>query len=417
MSRQDVVNTVKRWADDSSGEAHVELTPTEAPPVVEPERRRLLDGCAAVITKWWPELWPAVDATMSAITTLRLRDVDVGIPFILMGSSGTGKSRVCDFVGPELTNVVVWRDSFTTASLQGHAQTVAKEELQKRSLIAVCKDKALIVPELAWMKTGTQVHQAERYAQLLQWMDGKGRISDSSIHGAIGDHGLYPTVLVGGTTTLKTPTWELMGQLGPRMLMYLLERHPERVRVREHLVSTAKNECKEAVQEVLQATFKGATTRDIPPSSWPSVSDECDELLGRYSSITALSQAFKEHGDHEYEFPTANQFRTRLTLVVIGRAVLYGRSAVDASDMEMARWIARSSTPQSRGAVLLELFEGATTSLEIQHRARLSQPTVDGTLEELKTRYAVVECVVADNAKRGRPSQQWRIRADAWDRV
>jgi hypothetical protein len=361
-------------------------------------------------------LWPAVDATMSAITTLKLKDVDVGIPFLLMGSSGTGKSRVCDFVGHEL-GMVVWRDSFTTASLQGHAQNVDTKTLHERSLIVVCKDKALVCPELAWMRTGTQVNQAERYASLLQWMDGKGRISDSAVHGAIGDHGSYPTVLIGGTTTLKKPTWDLMGQLGPRLMMYVLERHPGRVRVPEHLVSTAKSECKAAVQQVLEATFKG-TKRDIPPSSWPSISDEHDGLLGQYSSITALCQAFKEIGDREYEFPTANQFRTRLTLMVIGRAVLYGRTAVDASDLAMARWIARSSTSQHRGAVMLELFEAASTSPAIQDRTGLSQPTVDGTLEELE-RHGVVERVDErlEDAKRGRPAQRWRIREDAWDRV
>jgi hypothetical protein len=422
VSRQAVVDKIRQWLNESDSQPKQDVPPSVTPP--EPalpqlhEQLTALRHCEVTVLRWWPELWPVVDAALSAITTLRLGDIEVGIPLFLIGRSGTGKSRVCDFIGNELTDVVVWRDSFTTASLQGHAQSVDTKTLNERSLIRVCKDKALIVPELAWLRTGTEVHQQERYASLLQWMDGKGRISDSSIHGAIGDRGLYPTVLLAGSTPLKKPTWDTMGQLGPRLLMYVLERHDRSVP--QHLFKTAMEECKAAAQGVLKTVFYTAAgqaqKRDIPSSSWPSIDAAHDELLGRYSAIAALGQGFKDIGDAEYEFPTCNQFRTRLTLVVLARALLHGRVAVDESDMEMARWIARSSTPQSRGAVLLELFEGCTTASDVARRARLSLVTVGTTLKELKEKHGAVTSTVGNDG-RGRPSEQWRIDDDAWDKV
>jgi hypothetical protein len=424
----DVANKAKEWINDHRAISSPVVSPEpeltlKAPVFVLKEQLEPLDHCKATVTKWWPSLWPVVDAALSAITTLRLADVDVGIALFLVGKSGTGKSTVFEFIGVEKNHIVEWRDSFTTASLQGHAQGVNKQTLEDRSLIKVCKDKVLVNPDLAMLRTGPKDDQQQRYASILQWMDGKGRRSDSAVHGVIGDRSTsYATVLLAGTTPFKKPTWNTMGMLGPRLMMIQMDKLARSVP--EHQFKTAERECKESVQAVISALFPEGTpkdklTRNIPPSSWPSLSKDHDELLGRYSAITALGQGFQELGDPECEFPTCNQFRRRITLVVIARAVLHGRAAVDDSDLEVARRIARSSTPGSIGAVLLALFEGATTSTEVEERTGLNSEAVRVTLKELESKKVLkhTPATPATVATPGRPADLWEIREDAWEKV
>jgi hypothetical protein len=247
-------------------------------------------------------------------------------------------------------------------------------------------------------------------------MDGKGRISDSSIHGAIGERGSYPCVWIGGSTPLKGPTWRNMSTLGARLLFYLVERGNY---VEDALLDTAMRECKAVVQGVLKATFVPVgRMRTIPPDSWPSIDPAHDALLKRYASIVALGQGSREDmgGDSEFEFPTHFQYRRRLALLAIGHAVLHGRAHVNSGDLELVRWIARSSTPQSRGAVLLELVEGCGTAAEIVQRTKLSLPTVTSALKDLRNQN-VVDGATDEEVQRVRPANLWRIREDAWDRV
>jgi hypothetical protein len=138
MSRPDVVKQVRQWADDtdapeSDAGPEQQVTPLAGDTEQLRDQLIMLRACQTTVEKWWPAMWPAVDAALSAITTLKLGGVDIGIALIYIGFSGVGKSKLCEFIGHELTNIVVWRDSFTTASLQGHSQVVDKKTLQDRS--------------------------------------------------------------------------------------------------------------------------------------------------------------------------------------------------------------------------------------------------------------------------------------------
>src|SRR5207245_5302 len=99
--------------------------------------------------KWWPALWPYIEAMLSAAATLKLKDIPVSIALFAYGRSGTGKNTAFKMLDWTLERLVVWRDKFTLAALQSAHDGNDAATLNQRALFRQVKHRVFVTPELS----------------------------------------------------------------------------------------------------------------------------------------------------------------------------------------------------------------------------------------------------------------------------
>lgn len=376
------------------------------------EQRVAFEHVRRTVPKYWPQYWPFCEALLSAAATLRLENVPAAIALFGVGDSGVGKNTVFKMFGWELTHLVLWRDKFSLASLQSHSADESSKKLSERALFRLAKHKLMVTPELGVLFRGRPHILEERFGELAQWLDGEGRISDSGTHGALGEKGDFTFVWGAGTTPFYLDTWRTMAALGTRLLFFEVSRG---VYVPDDVFSVALAECREAVNTFLNVLIPAGSVRQ---AEWPLMDDAASETVQEYAALLALGHGIKSNlgGDREVHFPSPNHFRSRLGILVRGRALVHGRTIVLAEDLKMARWITQSSMPGKRGPVLLSLLDGLCEIDVIAQATGLSVNTVGSTLKSLVDT-EVVEELSAAAAGAGRPARTYRLNAQMLQRM
>ena len=99
-----------------------------------------------VVVRYFPALWPAVEAGLSTAATLLLKDNSNPVALILVGPSGAGKTTVASmFDDSELKdNAISYRtDKFTAAAWVSQSARQTDDELKKVDVVSQSKAFAL----------------------------------------------------------------------------------------------------------------------------------------------------------------------------------------------------------------------------------------------------------------------------------
>jgi hypothetical protein len=380
----------------------------------------LLNAQRTVLTHF-PQ-WKAVETLLAASASLLLKDVVPSLALFISGRGGCGKTTVVEMFSEspitgdatqnELIRLLVeqqgqgatdsWflpRDRFTASSiLSMYADPgTKKKELEDRALFRLAKHKVVVTAELSRVFTGgNDQERGTLFSILQQWLDGRGVVLDSGTHGPLGEKGDFSFVWIGATTPFQLSTWKVMSALGPRLLFYRSRSIPrEEQRVSDDDYGSAVETCRQAVHCVT-SILRRMPRRSLP---WPKASREQRDRLHFYAQLAVRAQAFPR-----IESPDPNHIRIRLAILSAARALLYGRSSLDDSDLALAKHIARSSTPQRRGDILFALAdaESPLTAYDLQRRTPLQSHWILNILQELKT-CGVVEKTLNDKWKLSPP--------------
>lgn len=385
----------------SVGNGHGNLTVEVGGPIDQIALMAAMQNAEALISKSFHH-WPIVDAALSAFATLLLKDVDMAIALFITGKSSIGKSTIFDMFSEtpvsrdpqrdELIRLlaeeqtqdpwIIWRDRFTASSLLSmHSDPrTKKKEVDERALFRRVQHRTLITSELSRIFRGGNEHeQRTLFGMIQQWLDGKGILIDSGTHGELGEKGDFTFVWLGATTPFRIETWKMMADLGPRLLFCWASDAEQKLD--DLQFPAAFEECRQAVRRVVNVLQKGKR-RSV---SWPRVSRDRLSTIKRYAQLAVWGQAFPN-----IEIPAPNHIRRRMMTILAGRALLHSRTEIDDSDLRLARHIARTSTPNKRGAVLFSIEEGKTTSAQICQATGVARNQVDTLLQELK-RVGVLE--------------------------
>src|SRR5262249_16803382 len=120
----------------------------------------------------------------------------------------------------EIPGVTYRSDKFTPRAFVSHVANVSRKELAKIDLLPRIKHRVLITPELAPTFRQRQDDLRETFAILTAVLDGRGYTSDSGTQGRRGYTGDYLFGWLGATTPLPADVWDVMAQLGSRLLFY-----------------------------------------------------------------------------------------------------------------------------------------------------------------------------------------------------
>jgi hypothetical protein len=372
------------------------VDPTLRDVAAAPTTKELLEPVRAKVCEYWPAHWLLVEAQLAACATLRLKNVGQSLALFAIGRSGSGKSTCLYMFGvPEREMLVLGLakmrplveelDNFTLASFLSHFEGKERAALEEQALYRRLRHRVLLTSDLARFLRGNVTRLTDMFGLLIRVLDGEGLRTDSGVHGSLGAKGEYSFVWLAGTTPFRQETWRTMAQLGPRLLFFWVRDSADTVP--DHKYAQARGECRDLIFPLLQSWM--GSQRQLP---WPTATPEMTKELRRLSALAAAGQTLRCNTEEEEILrPSSGHFRMRLTVLASGRAALYGRSTLDASDLPMIRHIVQSSMYAFRGPVLVALHEGIRTVSDIREYAAIAfgrvadESTIRKTLDALQS--------------------------------
>lgn len=225
-----------------------------------------MQNVRATVARYFPELVDALCMALAVYAVGVIADFPLPIAVILVGDSGSGKTQVLRFLSEKAAdapwvNNIVYLDSFTPKSFVSHKADVLKEKLSADiDLLPQIRDKTLITPELGQLLKGKRDELLATFGTFARILDGQGLRTASGAHGIRGYQGDYRFRWLAGSTPLTHDALEVMGHVGPRLLMYGIGRERKGIAdLARFLASsdptTAQAECVDAVRALLVALY------------------------------------------------------------------------------------------------------------------------------------------------------------------
>jgi hypothetical protein len=355
----------------------------------------------ALVAQHYRGLEGALDAMLAVFGSMSLAGRTKPLSLMFETASGYGKTAVVQMAFP-LSNLTLERyvyrsDRFTPKAFVSHAATVARAKLSAVDLLPRVVNKVLLTKELAPIFRGREEDLKETFSTLISVLDGKGYVSDSGTHGHRGYPGPVLFNWIGATTPLPASTHRLMSQLGTRLLFYevpaIAPSDDELLAYAQNdQASAAEQECQQAMNEFLLDFFATHPIQSVPAESIVFPGDRMRELV-QWAQFTAAGRAevtFERDGSNwapvgamppEGPWKLVNYLKD----LARGRALIHGRSEIDACDLGLIGHVAISSIPGYLRPIVRKLRDAASVdTATAESLCRVSAPTARNYLKQLE---------------------------------
>ncbi|MFH1699230.1 MAG: hypothetical protein ABIE07_01480 [Candidatus Zixiibacteriota bacterium] len=397
-----------------------------------------------IVANFDERVWFLADACLSVIATLGLKDQQNPVGLNIIGPASSEKTTVLSFFYGN-DDLVYHSDNFTPASFVSHSANTKKAKLVDVDMLPKIKGKCLIIPELAPIFGTNKDELLRNFSVLTRVFDGEGLTTNSGVHGQRGYEGDYYFAWLGASTPIRKAVWNIMGQLGSRLLFLSLPsglsvRAKQNKMLEEFFGREAYrdrvNACQVAVRDFLEyfmAQFEGeGPNRYYRAVDWERHTESKDivEQIIKLSSFTvrarqAITNWNENHSGRtevNYSQPIPEE-PDRLFSVLYGlargHAILSGRKRLTSDDMPLITEIALSTMPDDRrDTVELLLSEhpdkssglGSLTSSELTSIKKISKPKALRIFEKI----AVLGLVTLDKSEGPGPSRIKLIKEFDW---
>jgi hypothetical protein len=332
----------------------------------------LLDSNQArdIVEEFFPNMWFYNEACLAAIGVQRIEDVVNPSSIIITGPPSSMKTTILDFSKDHPWTYHT--DKFTPKAFVSQASNRKEEQLKKIDLLPRIKDKILIVPELAPLFTSRTEELQESMGVLTRIFDGQGYTLDAGSNGRRGYSGSHMFTLLAATTPLDNKVWRTMGKLGNRL--NFLDMPPE-VNDIDSSFLTDDISYKKKLELVQKENLKLLDALyNLPMQKWNRSSDpklvihtifDCAVFGGLLRGVinsVGLRTGRYDRGSVSVEQPY--RYSTQLYNLARGRALINGRTQIDASDLGLVREIVLSGTFELRSRVIRYLLSQKGTALQ-----------------------------------------------------
>lgn len=382
-----------------------------------------------VVETHFPLAWPHTEAALATVSQLMLKDQSGCAALIFQGAPSSEKTTVLSFLyGNPLVEHV---DAFTPKCFVSHLSSVKEEELKELDLLPKIRNKVLLVPELAPLFSKPGETLEETFGTLVRVFDGQGLVTSSGARGTRGYEGDYRFAWLGATPPISHQVWRALARLGSRWLFFNIpDEGPSDEQVVESVVnprsySERVEDCRKSVSLFLNQLFK--KQGGVRAVEWKRKEKKQLQIIVRLARL--LSHCRGDVGITGYktaEGEVAISFTVpvieqpqRLTSLLYdlarGRALLYGRNAIDDSDLLLVAHVAFSSMPFDRAIMLRELLknDGRLSLEQIESATGTSAPTAT-RLAQMFSALGVVDKVEWGDvgSKGGRPKLAIQLRRE-----
>jgi hypothetical protein len=366
--------------------------------VPQPSTVTTFEEWSTTIRTLFPELVTAVEASLSVVTQLLIRDVTNCCALVLVDSPAAGKTIAIN-IFDEIEGITYSSDTFTPASFVSNAANVAKDKLAKLDLLPRIRRKMFLVRDMATIFSARDDDLMKNMGILTRVLDGEGLSTDTGIHGRRALRGDYLFMMLAASTPIPPRVWKVMGTLGQRI--FFLGLHLKR-KTKDELVKQLKDtsykkkelECRRVTRDLLLTLWN-----KYPEGvEWDKENDS-NELLGIIAQSALLlarlrGQVFvykeKWEGDDKelgHTVPSVeheNRINQCLYNIARGHALAMGRTRLGAEDLKLVILLAFDSAPGHRAPLFHELIRvgGTLKTGEVEEFLHCSTPTA---LKEMKT--------------------------------
>ncbi|MCL4308560.1 MAG: bifunctional DNA primase/polymerase [Candidatus Thermoplasmatota archaeon] len=292
----------------------------------------------------------------------------------LVGPPSSLKTEILRWVNQ--VPLVYTLSSLTPASLI--TGLVTKKGTVAQSLMPLLDGKCLVVKDFSTVLDMRRESRDDIMSQLRDAYDGYA----SKYFGTVGKLGFSSHFhMLAGVTSAIEDYWSIHSALGPR---YLKIRIPE---ADSGFVTALANSGEE---EHLRQRFEELSLRvfhSLPADGWKDVdasafrqAEDIIDLVARGRTHVPRINGFIARSPEIERLPRLTKVLRKLA---IGRATLYGRSAVEGADLEFVSRVAADSMLEIRANVLRKL-EHPLPFVELARHLRLPRTTLERYLEDME---------------------------------
>ena len=344
--------------------------------------------------------WLYMEACLSAVCTLFLKNNKNPLGLIIIGPSAGSKSTILNMFKYLPNNLTHHTDRFTPASFLTQAMNVSQEKLESIDLIRKLPNRILLVPDLVSMFGKKEQEVRESLSILTRVMDGDGLSNDGGVQGHREFNEECVFVLLGAVVKIVPAIWKIVSEMGTRLLFIRMDRlniHESQTDILIKQINNSKNyrdnekQLKKMTDDLIKEKIEKHGIRKV---EW---NKEYDELVTRIISlISELISRLRATVDSDIgleQNETPYRVLNQLINLMKGRAILYDRDYIVEDDLSLALVVALSSVDLVRGQITgvsikkypdylsLKDFVYQTNFMQTKLRQELSILTQIGILE------------------------------------
>ena len=148
-----------------------------------------------------------VEASLSAITTLLIENVDICVGIVFEGQASTNKTVALDLLD-DMSELVVKVDEFTAAAWVTNVNNKSDDQRGQIHMLPKVKNKVFVTPDLAPMFSKGERESLKTLGQMTRIFDGQGLIRSAGTTGIVEMKGDYRfTMLAATTPIMQSPSW------------------------------------------------------------------------------------------------------------------------------------------------------------------------------------------------------------------
>jgi len=351
--------------------------------------------------------WLYMEACLSAVCTLFLKDNKNPLGLIIIGPSAGSKSTILNMFKYLPNNLTHHTDKFTPASFLTQATNVPQEKLESIDLIRKLPNRILLVPDLVSMFGKKEQEVKESLSILTRVMDGDGLSNDGGVQGHREFNEECVFVMLGAVVKIVPAIWRIVSEMGTRLLFIRMDRlniHESQTDILIKQINNSKNyrDNEQQLKKMTDDLIKDKIERyGIRQGEW---NKEHDEFVTRMISlISELISKLRVTEDNDIgleQNETPYRVLSQLINLMQGRAILYDRDYIVEDDLSLALAVALSSVDVVRGQITrvaighypeylkLKDFVYQTNFMQTKLRQELSILTQIGILETGRDRNA-----------------------------
>ena len=334
-----------------------------------------------------------VEAVCANIVVLTF-DNNASCPMLFLeGPSSSKKTTVLQMTEGTVGELVQRVDSITSASFVTHSTDQADDEVGENDLLPMLRHRVLSVREMSTFFSGDADSLREIWSTLASVADGDGFEKATGSQGLRGYSGDYRFAFQGATTPLGPVAWNVMGNIGGRVLFHEAKA--------DHNVSVIKRsvysdgipfdqmlgECRKVVSGFLRTVWHQHAD-GYASVNWESGDDWIPE--DEVQNATVLLAKLVSHSRtpaNDYSSSgwkvseTEDYWRVTDLIKQISRAAAFMRGSrrVEMKHMELATRVALSTMPAARRPYVRMLIDPETnekmTTQDVMKYADVSKPT------------------------------------------
>lgn len=390
------------------------------------ELRYKYENLKKVTLKNLPDLWPALQFSITVKTILNIKGLDLPFIGIILGPPSSMKSVAVDlFKGYKHT---FYTDNFSPRSLVSHNSGKSEKELRKIDLLPKLRNRHFLTPELSPMFSVKEDDLHNVIGILTRITDGQGYQSDSGAQGHRGYDGTMLFTWTGAAVEIPYKVHKLLSYLGPKLYFFRIplaektedeyfERRQDDFHVKRQGVKSALFEYlyyfeinPDIVIEEEQDTESiiwngkdneaGETNEDgmLPKIQMHSENDDPDAyrmiirlamMLAHLRASVNVWDAGTQGSDYNYTFAhieEASRAITQMHNFARGNALSQGRLSITLEDIPIVIHTVLSTASNERVKLFELLIEhkGILTTEIVCRSFDISPPTARRTMTEMK---------------------------------